>query len=109
MSPEWNTPKQEQEPEKIKASALRFRGQVFTGHTHTDAMRELGESYPDWGNLPDRVEDGFITTTGRYVDRDEAGQIADRADQITQLGRTHGADEYLDSHHVKELKPNWIE
>src|SRR5688572_17743612 len=69
-------------PEKIELSAVRFRGEVFTGKTHVDALKELGKRYPDWEAIRELLEGGFITTTGRYVDRDEAGKIAMNAGQL---------------------------
>ena len=71
--------------EKIKASAIRFQNQIFTGNTHVDALNAMSDWYPDWRDSDQYVEDGFITNTGRFVDRREAGEIAEKAGQLDDL------------------------
>jgi hypothetical protein len=73
------SPKLERPPEEVKESALRFKGEVFTGFLHVHALDKLELKYPNWKQLQNGgevIEDGFITTVGRFVNRDEAQKIA---------------------------------
>lgn len=73
------SPKLERPPEEIKESALRFKGEVFTGFLHVHALDQLELKYPNWKQLQNAgevIEDGFITTVGRFVNREEAQKIA---------------------------------
>jgi hypothetical protein len=73
------SPQIETEPEEVKESALRFRGEVFTGFLHVHALDKLKLKYPDWKQLQNSgevIEDGFITTKGRFINRDEADKLA---------------------------------
>lgn len=75
--------------EKITSAAVRLtNGHVYTGLFHGDALKnahrvyaEKSESY--YSKLFGKSEDGFITNTGRFVDRDEAYGIAVKGRQIT--------------------------
>jgi flagellar motor protein MotB len=75
--------------EKIKLSALKYRGKVYTGKTHFEAMQAIEDANPDiaeegigtWSWLED-IEEGFTTNKGNFVDRDQALEIAEAADQI---------------------------
>lgn len=69
-------------PETIKAAALRVGDQVFTGLTHGDAFEKAlaaGVSEDALG-LASR-DSGFVTSTGRYVGREEALPIAQASGQ----------------------------
>ena len=68
------------------------------GVTHADLREEAASDL----NLPeddqenaDRFEDGFLTSTGRYVDREEAARIAMQAGQAKQLLHEDGEGPYL--------------
>lgn len=62
-------------------AALRIGDQTFTGPHHWGAMLKaqeaLGESAADIVGRLAANGDGFITNTGRYVTRTEAGRLAD--------------------------------
>lgn len=76
--------------ETIKMAAIRSRldGRVWTGPMHFAAlMTAIKEN--NWGpqdilrHFPDTyVDNGFVTSTGRYVTRTEAFEIAERANQL---------------------------
>ncbi len=83
--------------ERIKASAVRYKGQIFTGQTHGDALLVLEEAFPDYRAR--EVEDGFVTSSGRYVDRTEAREIAKKNDQIKPGPGT--SSDILDSNYLK--------
>lgn len=81
------------QPERIKAAAIRVGDRVFTGITHVDAVEKAaaegalkGGDTAYFDELDDAAgmfdEDGFVTTTGRFVSRDEAYEIARKATQI---------------------------
>lgn len=76
---------EEQSAEKVVAAAVRFGGQVFTGVMHFHAREKAKEEFPDFPHRDGEVqEEGFLTSTGRFVDRDEATDIADKADQLKE-------------------------
>lgn len=74
--------------EKIKSAAINYRlvsdpntDKIVYGHDHTYCRSWfiLAEIYPD--QRISEVE-GFLTTTGRFVDRHEAYDIAKNAGQL---------------------------
>lgn len=75
------------EPEKIAAAAIEHEGQIYTGVTHGDAMtnaaKAAGKSIDDMPDTLGSAGDGFVTSHGRYVGREEAVSIANRADQMS--------------------------
>lgn len=84
-----------EEPERITAAAWRDRsGKVYTGAVHADiypeVKAEIASSYMDPKMGQDFArrfdpdidgEDGFVTSTGRFVGRADALQIAQNARQ----------------------------
>lgn len=96
--------------ERITAAAIRLGEELFTGRNHTEAIMNMEEMVPEWETLNIRPEDGFVTNTGRYVERDEAGRIANRAGQLSELSPDlrREAREHLDANWVNELKPNHL-
>lgn len=68
-----------EEPEKVAGAAIEVDGHVTPGIMHSDALenaqRELGREITEF-------KDGFITTTGRFVDRLEALKIAEAQEQV---------------------------
>lgn len=66
----------ESAPEEVKESALRYQGEVFTGLLHVHALDNLETKYPNWQKDGGKVEDGFVTNRGRFIDRDEADKLA---------------------------------
>lgn len=76
--------------ETVEAAAIRYEGEIYTiprparHHDITFLMSELGLG-------PDTMRDqGFVTSTGRFVDRKEACEIAKAAKQIkVKTGPSH--------------------
>lgn len=90
----------EQQPESIDGAAIRLPdGRVFSGDTHADAMTKAGIDVEATAKQEDELQkqgintddaspkfqkslglpvfdDGFVTSKGRFVDRDEAAAIA---------------------------------
>jgi predicted GNAT family acetyltransferase len=70
-------------PERITGAAVRVGDEIFAASTHAIAadnaryLRGVDISKLDLADI-----DGFATSTGRYVSREEAAQIAERADQV---------------------------
>lgn len=91
MRPEGMTPEEAKQPinyepsEKIENAAVRVGDQYFTAPNHINALEQaaaaLGKPAEE---LESAAEPGFITNLGRYVGRDEAFQIAQRAGQLDQ-------------------------
>ena len=77
-----NSFEKQPEREEIKSTAILYKGEIFTGPTHGHAFGELLKSYPDCKSEEVMDDDGFITTSGRYVAREEAVKIAQAAKQI---------------------------
>lgn len=89
-------------PEKIATAAIRMDDRIFTGENHMAAIAKMKKEYPNWEedeNL--KLEDGFLTNKGRFVERDEAGLIAKQAGQLEhlELERKQEAENKLDSLH----------
>ncbi|MFA5998173.1 MAG: hypothetical protein WC814_02190 [Candidatus Paceibacterota bacterium] len=90
-------------PESIQSAAIRFNGGTYTGINHAYAIRQLEKEHPDWQSVnKEPVQEGFLTSAGRFVDRDEAGEIAERASQLDHLDGEEraGATSNLDSYHL---------
>lgn len=68
--------------ERIEKSAVLFNGSIYTGKRHSDAIRSAAEAT---GIKPVTGEQGFVTSNGRFVGRDEAAQIAFKSGQIKEL------------------------
>ena len=107
-----------QKIETIKAAAISINGRIFTGRSHAEAAmkafkKESGidlivfskaipqsawEKFYEWMRTPvvsDRKE-GFVTSKGRFVSREEAFEIAERAEQL----KYKSEDPALISEHV---------
>lgn len=71
--------------EKIVAAASKnlTNGEIFTGVIHGESDNLLDDAALR-DNIPRRVEHGFMTSTGRFVDREEAAKIALRHQQIAR-------------------------
>ncbi len=70
------------EPEFIICSAIMMKdGYVIRGHRHNDAIRTASDIPRYSKEFID--EQGFITSTGRFVGREEAHIIAGMAKQIS--------------------------
>jgi conjugative element/phage-associated large polyvalent protein len=76
------------EPERIKEAAIQLNdGQILTGSSHADIIKDLEKTHGQfYDDLVDKLSpvDGFVTSSGRFVDRVEANKIAGLADQIKQ-------------------------
>lgn len=76
-----------QEKEFILCAAIKYKNTVICGRRHDDCytiLKKLLTPYihPDDIILPGREDQGFITSTNRYVDRKEAFKIAKENNQI---------------------------
>jgi len=93
-------------PEFILCAAIHYKngaqttvtgvdsGVVICGRRHSDCYAALqgiiGEVDPS--TLPDRDDQGFLTSLNRYVGREEAFNIAKANDQILKISPLYGAD-----------------
>jgi hypothetical protein len=86
-SPEAST----SDAENIVGAAVKFKNQFYTGPNHMAAIEAAAKankipfrSMADREAAIDAMEDteGFLTNTGRYVNRQEAADIANKADQL---------------------------
>jgi len=71
--------------ERLKAAAIIRDGEVQERgfKSHYELRQALGDALPQTSNLMDT--EGFITTTGRFVDRDEAKEVALACGQIGRM------------------------
>jgi hypothetical protein len=77
-------------PEAIDRAAVRYAGTVYAPPRpgrHDRALFMLWEAEEAKGNRPHDSEQGFVTSTGRFVDRKEAARIALTSGQIKELSR----------------------
>lgn len=66
-------------PERITSSAIRYEGKTYLGKNHAEAYESIGKDQ----ELPEEgIEEGYQTSTGRFVDRRAAFDIADKSKQI---------------------------
>jgi hypothetical protein len=76
--------------ERIICSAVKFRDKVWKGHRHVHALDAMHSELSYTMNRKEMLEaqtdkdTGFVTSTGRYVDREEAWYIAKKAGQIIE-------------------------
>ena len=79
--------------ETISTAALKYREKIFTGVNHLLALTEAQKEHP--GLEFSEVQNGFLTSQGRFVDRDEADLIAKLSGQIKRSWRGHLHSEEL--------------
>ena len=90
--------------EYVKCAALRLQnGELFYGVDHADCFEQMMAQYGEDKavELSDTCDDGFMTNTHRFVDRNEAYALAQAAKQY----KTHYDVEEpntLDSANVKD-------
>lgn len=70
--------------ERLKCAAVLRNGKVHDGlRSHYELRNALGDPSPQTSN-PNDIE-GFLTTTGRFVNRNEAQDVAIAASQIRSV------------------------
>jgi len=89
--------------ERIKAAAIRLKdGRVFTGKCHGNII----QSFPGKVDRQDTVgsQHGFVTSDGRFVDRQDARDVAVAAGQVPEgIGVLYSEDLMtFDSNYLKE-------
>jgi hypothetical protein len=92
--------------EKIAAAAVRASdGTVSEGQSHAEIKTELtGEEVPEGEKPLEGSTEGFVTTTGRFVNRSEASAIAADAGQLKPDVAEKPPTE-LRSHEVEYAEP----
>jgi hypothetical protein len=86
-------PKQVQADETVVAAAIRFKKKIYTGVTHAEAFEKLEEEHPNLSDdeiIRSMDSDGFITSRGRYIDRNDAMMVAAMAEQIKDVDEERG-------------------
>ena len=71
--------------ERLKAAAIIRNGEVIAlgFRSHYQIRQALGDDNPQARNLND--EEGFMTSHGRFVDRDEAVKVALACGQVGRV------------------------
>lgn len=71
------------EREFILCAALNHKGNIICGHRHSDCYATLKDVVKvNDEDMPQRENQGFITSLNRYVDRKEGWKIAKENNQI---------------------------
>lgn len=73
------------EKEFILCAAINYHGTIICGRRHGDCYKVLKNLLSkdfDPDDLPNREDQGFLTSFNRYVDRKEAWKIAKENNQI---------------------------
>ena len=73
-------------PEAIRSAAVLYKNEIFTGVIHSDALEAMKQVHPQMIR-EDEYKNGYVTTTGRFADRMEAGLIAEQNDQIRESAK----------------------
>ena len=70
--------------EFILCAAIDYNGTIVCGHRHGDCYETLEALIGkiDTDKLPNRDKQGFLTSTNRYIGREEAWKIAKERGQI---------------------------
>jgi hypothetical protein len=94
-------------PETIAAAAIKIKGELFQGGTHGDAWQIALIDHPEFDTEPDlQIDSGFLTSTNRYVTREEGMEIAKKAEQLRkEVGRRSKLDSNDIWHHNDEPEP----
>jgi hypothetical protein len=66
----------------IKEAAIKLNGIVYTGRRHHEIIRELARRGFD---IPILGEQGFVTDTGEFLTRRQAGRLAIESGQVEEL------------------------
>lgn len=75
-------PDPSKQKERIVAAAILQDGVVYTGTRHAFIIRDIVLMT---GTKPITGQQGFVTSTGQFVSREIAGEIAMRSGQVTHL------------------------
>lgn len=102
---EWLDESRNPDTERILCAALLYRGMIIAGHRHSDCYKTItnlyvlftADSIPITG-LPERKDQGFLTSHNRFVTRAEAWEIAKANDQIA-FGKD-SSDDFLISENL---------
>lgn len=77
----YGAPIDDPKAERLVSAAIVRDGQTHAGaKSHYEIRSRLGDEFPNTRNLDD--EEGFMTSAGRFVDREEAKIVAEEAGQI---------------------------
>lgn len=75
------------QPERVGRAALKNRdnGEVFEGQNHGEAFGKFIDKYPSESNFG-KIDQGFTTTHGRFLSREEAFDMAKDQKQFIDKG-----------------------
>lgn len=73
------------EPERLVRAALKVGDKIFMGTTHGDAYEQAKAAGVPDDQISKVDQNGYVTSTGRFVGRQEARQIAARSGQKKRI------------------------
>jgi hypothetical protein len=71
---------------RIASAAINHNGKIWTGRRHSEIMYDIWK-VDEKAKIP-QSEQGFVTDTGEFVNRFQAGAIAFRAGQTKERKQT---------------------
>lgn len=83
------------EQEKIKTAAIQVNEKTYEGQIHGDALDKYLAEHPELNHdtFPhDNYKEGYLTSKGRFVDREEGAQIAREQKQLKPVENIPGED-----------------
>ena len=87
--------------ERIKSAAITVQGKTYEGQIHGDALQKYLDENPDHTDQTfphgDYAE-GYTTTNGRFVDREEGAKIAKAQDQLKPLSTLSAGESQIKSY-----------
>lgn len=88
--------------EFILCASLKFGENIITGHRHSDCYTVIMNLFPHMPDdkLPQREDQGFLTSLNRFVGRKEAWDIARENNQIQYGLKASGEDSQLISENL---------
>jgi hypothetical protein len=87
--------------ERIKSAAITVQGKTYEGQIHGDALQKYLDENPEHTDQTfphgDYAE-GYTTTSGRFVDREEGAKIAKAQDQLKPLSTLSAGESQIKSY-----------
>jgi hypothetical protein len=81
--------------ERITGAAIRHEGNIYSDINHVFALDRAKKAGADMNDVIKNGQEGFLTSEGRFVDRKQAVDIANAADQWAKYGTVGPSEEAL--------------
>lgn len=71
--------------EQLKSPAVSFGGTIYEGPNHAYIRSMIAREHPEFDEGLRMHTDGFVTSRGRFVNRQEGYDLAEEAQQLSHL------------------------